>query len=299
MSKQILVSVLINSYNGDKFIEKSIQSVLDQSLQNFEIIFWDNCSKDSTQSKIKLFNDPRIKYYLSSEHTSQYEARKQAILKCNAELIAILDVDDWWDSKKLEKQTKLFSDKKIGFSCTNAWIVNERKNKNKKLAFKLLPNGSIINELLKKNFITMSSLMIRKESYLSLEYGFNPAYEIIGDFDLAIRLALQNQFASLQEPLTYYRQHENNLTFVKIEKNIRELIDFYKVIKINPEINKNKYFNIFKNNIIFSSALLLILENKRFLAMKKIFLISSILHLLKLLIVLSLPKKIIRKIRSR
>ena len=299
MTNVNLVSVVINCFNGEKFLNQSVKSVLNQSYTNWELIFWDNCSTDNTKLEFNKISDHRFRYYLSTEHTSQYEARNQAVVKCKGEFIAFLDVDDWWSKTKLERQISLFEDNEIGFSSTNAWIINERRNNRKSIAFKNIPNGNVLNNLLKKDFVTMSSLMIRKSIYNLLDSGFNPKYEIIGDFDLVLRLAQISKFKSIQEPLVYYRQHQNNLTFVKIEKNIRELIELFNDNENNLKINKSKNFYLFKNNIIFSHALMLTLESKRLLAFKKILEVTNIRHFLKFLLIFILPKGIIRKIRSR
>ena len=66
-TKYNLISVIVNCYNGEKFINRCIKSILDQSYQNFEIIFWDNNSNDKTFQIIKKFDDKRIKYFKSKK----------------------------------------------------------------------------------------------------------------------------------------------------------------------------------------------------------------------------------------
>ncbi len=298
MAKNNLVSVIINCFNGEKYVHQSINSLLNQTYTHWELIFWDNCSTDKTKIEFDKLSDPRLNYFLANKHTSQYEARNQALKNCNGEFIAFLDVDDWWNKFKLEKQLTLFEDKQVGFSCTNAWIINERKNK-KKIAFKDIPNGKVLENLLQKNFVTMSTLMIRKNILELLDYNFNPRYEIIGDFDLVLRLAQITICKSLQEPLAYYRQHEQNLTHLKIETNIKELIDLHIYLKKNDNITKTNNYLLFRNNIIFSHSLILILEGKRVQAFIKIIESRSFIHFIKFLLILILPKNFIRKLRSR
>lgn len=298
MAKNNLVSVIINCFNGEKYVHESINSLLNQTYTHWELIFWDNCSTDKTKIEFDKLSDPRLNYFLANKHTSQYEARNQALKNCNGEFIAFLDVDDWWNKSKLEKQLKLFEDKQVGFSCTNAWIINERKNK-KRIAFKDIPNGKVLENLLQKNFVTMSTLMIRKNILELLDYNFNPRYEIIGDFDLVLRLAQITICKSLQEPLAYYRQHEQNLTHLKIETNIKELVDLHIYLKKNDNITKTNNYLLFKNNIIFSHSLILILEGKRVQAFIKIIESRSFIHFIKFLLILILPKNFIRKLRSR
>ena len=104
--KQELVSVIINSFNGAKFLEKSINSVLNQTYQNFEIIFWDNASSDETKQKIKNFSDSRLKPIFSTSFKRLYDAKHQAILNSNGKYLAFLDVDDWWNEEKVQTAKK-------------------------------------------------------------------------------------------------------------------------------------------------------------------------------------------------
>ena len=104
MNNEPLVSVIMNCYNGASFIKKSISSVINQNYKNWEIIFWDNRSTDDTYLEICKFSDTRIKYYLAEKHTTLYQARNYAIEKANGDFYAFLDVDDWWDQNKLNKQ---------------------------------------------------------------------------------------------------------------------------------------------------------------------------------------------------
>ena len=78
MHNQPLVSILINCYNGEKYIREAIDSVIAQTYANWEIIFWDNQSIDSSASIVKSYNDVRIKYYYAPTHTLLYDARKLA-----------------------------------------------------------------------------------------------------------------------------------------------------------------------------------------------------------------------------
>ena len=144
-----LVSVLINCFNGEKYLRQAIESVLAQTYKNWEIVFWDNQSTDSSAEKFHQYaeNDNRLRYFYANKHTLLYEARNLAIKKARGEFIAILDADDWWHPRKLEMQIPLFVDKEIGMVYGNYWSVKEGK---KELQYKKdLPRGEILNYLLK------------------------------------------------------------------------------------------------------------------------------------------------------
>ena len=84
---QPLVSVVINCFNGEKYLRQCIKSVINQSYKNWELVFWDNCSKDNSIKIIKSFKDKRIKFYKSKSLKNLYQARNLALNKCNGKYI--------------------------------------------------------------------------------------------------------------------------------------------------------------------------------------------------------------------
>ena len=108
------MSVIINCFNGDRYLNYCIRSVLNQTYKNWEIIFWDNVSRDRSKEIFKSFKDKRLKYFYTSKKVSLYVSRNAAINKARGNFIAFLDVDDIWYPNKLKLQLKKFSDEKVG-----------------------------------------------------------------------------------------------------------------------------------------------------------------------------------------
>ena len=79
MSKQPLVSVIINCFNGEMYLREALNSVIAQTYKNWEIIFWDNKSEDKSAEIFKSYVDKRFQYFYANEHTSLYKARNLAI----------------------------------------------------------------------------------------------------------------------------------------------------------------------------------------------------------------------------
>ncbi len=98
-----LVSVIMNCFNGEQYLREAIDSVIAQTYQNWELIFYDNQSIDNSAEIFKTYNDKRLRYFYASNHTLLYEARNNAIQYASGYFLAFLDVDDWWDPLKLEK----------------------------------------------------------------------------------------------------------------------------------------------------------------------------------------------------
>ena len=104
MTKNPLVSIIMNCHNGQIFLEESLKSIFSQSYENWELIFWDNKSNDKSKKILNNFKDKRIKYFYSNEFNTLYKSRNLAVKKATGKFITFLDTDDIWNKKKLEKQ---------------------------------------------------------------------------------------------------------------------------------------------------------------------------------------------------
>lgn len=235
-----LISIIVNCYNGEKYLCEAIDSVLSQTYKNWELIFYDNQSNDNSAEIFKEYIDHRLHYIYAPNHTPLYEARNYAYEQSKGEFITFLDVDDWWEPTKLKDQIKLFSDQCVGLVYSNFWIARTGSQKLKIAHKKILPSGFVLNEQLKNYTVGMLTIMVRRTSLDSLNYVFDPYYQIMGDFDLVVRLAVEWKFGSIQRPNAYYRMHNNNMS-----KKFRHL----QIIEMQHWIEKTEgQFNI-SNNI--------------------------------------------------
>ena len=121
-----LVSIIMNCFNGEQYLEEALKSVLDQTYENWELIFWDNRSEDESSDIFKKFKDNRFKYFLSDRHTTLCKARNLAIEKTKGDFLAFIDTDDMWLPNKLEKQIPLFKDNSVGLVYGNYWLFNKK-----------------------------------------------------------------------------------------------------------------------------------------------------------------------------
>jgi glycosyltransferase involved in cell wall biosynthesis len=275
-----LVSIIMNCYNGETYLAEAVKSILFQTYKNFEVIFWDNKSNDESANIYKSFNDKRLKYFLSNEHTSLYEARNLAIKKSKGKLIAFLDADDLWSSDKLYLQIKKFKNKKVGLVFSNYYFLNQRTGK-KKLAYKKkLPEGIIFNELLKDYFIGINTVVMKKSIFKNKNI-FNKKFNIIGDFDFFIRISQNIYFTAIHLPLVTYRIHDKNFSNNNYKMYISELKIWLNSHKL---LSDNNFFYV-KEKIIYLEAMLNILSKKYIASLKKIFQISSHIKKIKFLII--------------
>jgi glycosyltransferase involved in cell wall biosynthesis len=227
-----LVSVIMNCHNGETYLKESINSLINQTYKNWELIFWDNFSSDSSKEVLMQFSDKRIKYYYAKNFTTLYEARNLAIKKTSGEFISFLDTDDWWDPKRLEKQIELFfKDKNLDIVYTNFYFFYNKTKTKKIVSKKNLPDGKITQKLLiNYNIGGILTALCKKKIFQTKK--FIGKYEIIGDFDFFVDVSLSSFFGCIQEPLAYYRIHGSNTSLRKIHLYIQELESWLKNNKI-------------------------------------------------------------------
>lgn len=114
-----LVSVIMPSYNTAPYIKETIQSVLNQTYTNWELIIVDDCSTDDTEDVLATINDSRIRYFKNEKNSGAAASRNKALREAGGQWIAFLDSDDLWMPEKLEKQISFMEKNNYSFSYTN------------------------------------------------------------------------------------------------------------------------------------------------------------------------------------
>ena len=137
-----MVSVIVPCYNCENYIEEAINSILNQTFSDFEILVVDDLSTDNTAHILEKLRkrDKRIKYFKLSKKGGATGARNKALREAKGKYIAFLDGDDLWEPQKLEKQIKFMEDNNIYFSYTDYEYIDEkskRLNRMRKCPFKM------------------------------------------------------------------------------------------------------------------------------------------------------------------
>ena len=162
------VSVITPSYNSEKYISKTIESVQAQGYQNWEMVIVDDCSTDKTCEIVQTFSekDPRIKLLRQEKNAGAGAARTRAMRASTGRFIAYLDADDIWKPEKLEKQVRFMLDKDCGFSCASYEVIDDDGNKKGKEVH-MLPAvdyvGFLTNNLLQTVGIMVDTRKVDKE----------------------------------------------------------------------------------------------------------------------------------------
>jgi glycosyltransferase involved in cell wall biosynthesis len=281
---KIVVSVVINCYNGEKYLKQAIDSVLNQSFSDFELIFWDNQSTDNSASIVLSYDDNRIKYFFSDSHDILGMARNKAIEKSLGEFITFLDCDDYWLPNKLKSQIEIMNSGDYVLSYAGVLIVDNNMNE----IVNLYPahlNGYRFNDLLGNFDINMATPIIRRQSLLDYGLNFDSQIYASEEVNLFLKLAYYGNISSSSETLAVIRSGYNGLTqkslkfwYKDLETTIKQLLSIDNEIpikfpdgynKINAKMNyyKSRYYLNSKQyiNTIFSAYKSAKLSKKYFL----------------------------------
>jgi len=234
INKSPLVSIIMNCYNGEKYLRQSIKSILSQTYQNWELIFWDNLSTDNSKKILKNFNDKRIKYFSSNSFLTLYEARNIAIKSATGKYVSFLDTDDYWIEDKLYKQISFLEKNKLCKIIYSNFIVKNEVKRKEYIFCESLPSGKITKDLLKSYLIGILTVCMERDIFST--QIFNKKYNIIGDLDFFINLSKNYNIECINEPLASYRVHDDNYSKKKIRTYISELSSWIK----ENEIQFNK-----------------------------------------------------------
>lgn len=297
-----LVSIVMNCFNGEKFLKRALKSIINQKYENWELIFWDNLSTDQSKNIFLDFKDKRFKYYCSEKFKRLYDARNDALKKCEGEYISFLDIDDYWYEEKLNKQIQLMEkNKNIGLVYSNFLIVNMNKFffKKKKINTKLFRSGIITEHLIKNYFIGLLTVMIRKSFMKKDLSAFDSKYNMISDFDYILRFSQTYKIDFLKETLAVYNQHQDQLQLKNLFTQATQFNEWFenKVIK-QKVFGTNKDFTTFEKKRNFLNFIKNTENKNIFTKFKKLIFYQNNLDKVKLFIIIFLPKKIFEKIFS-
>ena len=257
VKKKPLVSIIMNCYNGQKYLKQSITSIINQTYKNWELIFFDNCSNDNSLYIVNSFKDKRIKVFKSKSFLRLYRARNQAISCAKGKYITFLDTDDLWIKKKLKLQLEHILKYNMKFCFSNYYnLKNKKKWKNINMKNFKINTQELINDY------KIGILTVMLERSIFQKNKFNSKYEIIGDFDFFINLSLKIKLYYITKPLAFYRIHNSNLS-KQISLYINELENW---------IYENKKKNKFKKIVFFKLYIYLFkLKLKKILNLKNSF----------------------------
>jgi len=242
-----LVSIVINCFNGEKYLKEALSSIKKQKYQNFEVIFWDNFSNDESKKIFLDFVDNRFKYFYSEKKLKLYDARNHALSKCQGDLITFLDVDDIWLENKLYEQVKEFKKNNSDIIYSNYYLKKDKNNKLKEIKVQNI-SSNFLNHYLKKYDVALLTICLKKSFLNAKSNIFDPNFNVIGDYAFMMKMAPVSKISIIQKPLAIYRLHNQNYTFLNYDELAKEL-RFW--LKQNTNLNNLRNIKFFEKKLFY------------------------------------------------
>ncbi|MBZ2166167.1 glycosyltransferase family 2 protein [Methanobacterium spitsbergense] len=233
---ELFVSIIIPTYNRANLITRAINSILDQSYTNYEIIVVDDGSTDNTKEVIQRFNEDKINYYVHKKNRGAAAARNTGIKYSKGDFIAFQDSDDKWLPEKLEKEMDVFleASDKIGVVYSGYWHIKDNKKIYIPTPKVTKKEGNIHFELLKGNFVSGLSV-IRKICFKKVGL-YDENLPNLEDWELYIRISKYFSFKFIDEPLSIAYCSSDSAS-INYSKNLK-----------SSEIILKKHFADFNDN---------------------------------------------------
>lgn len=219
-----LVSVIMPSWNTAKYIGESIQSVINQTYTNWELIIVDDCSTDNTEEVVSSYKDSRIRFIKNADNVGAAIARNRGLREARGEWIAFLDSDDLWTSDKLEKQLDFMNENGYFLSFTEYEKIDEDDN-----SLNIYISGpAVVDKRKMYNYDYIGQLTMM---YNAKHFGLIQIEDIKKNNDYAIRLQLFKKPGTeaflLKENLAKYRIRKNSISHDKIRKKLKSHYDLF------------------------------------------------------------------------
>lgn len=256
MDEEIKVSIVMPSYNASRFVTAAIDSVLAQTVQDFEILVVDDGSTDNTREVLAKYDSPKVRY-LYKKNGGVSSARNYGIENARGKYIAFLDADDLWLPEKLEKQLAILeADEKIGLVYAATEKVDEQlqtvghieANSYDDYCEALLLNLNIVAG-------SCSSAIVRRDVALQTN-GFDAEFSTCADWEYWLRLSLLTTFAPVKDYLVKYRVVAGSMSsnpFVSKKDTLGVLNKFF-ARKDLPEKYKKLKNKALSNNLMVVSG---------------------------------------------
>jgi len=238
-----LVSVVIPYYNGEKFIEEAVESVIKQSYRNLELIFVDDGSQEKPDKIIaKYGHNERFRYIRHKHNKGIAATRNTGMGASRGKYIAFLDQDDIWLNDKIEKQIKVFkqANDNLGMVCTGMYFADSVG-----VAFRQLNGYDDTNQrkMTKDMFfssINSGSIMMIKTECMNEVGFFDEDFVAYDDFDYWMRTAKKFNIKYINAPLAKKRFHESNTSLYNLSVFPDTIKAYHKACQIHPFLNKYK-----------------------------------------------------------
>lgn len=231
-----VISIILPTYNGGKYIRRAIDSIISQSFNSWELLVINDGSSDDTENIIKEYIkiNPRIIYIKNEVNLGIQKTLNKGLREAKGEYIARIDDDDEWiDKDKLKKQV-LFLDDNFDYVLVGTGVVVIDENNNELFRY-LLPekNEDIRNKILGKNCFVHSSVMFKKDIVLKVGgYDESQNTRHVEDYDLWLKIGTLGKFANLPVYAVSFTQREGSISSKNKIEQFKKDITLIKSFKI-------------------------------------------------------------------
>lgn len=234
--KKPLVSFVMNCYNGEKYLHRSLDSILKQTYSNWELVFWDNASTDRSKEILESYNEPRFKYYCSKENVSLGQARAWAVDVCQGEFVAFLDVDDEWMSRKTEIQVREMLKDDYVMSCGGVLEVDEENPSRRRESFIPRKSGYLFEQELFNFDLNLPTAFLSLKAVREKGLNFDPFVKASEEVCLFMQLIYGEKVCIVNDILATYYIRRNSLTNKCIDRwYIERFYILDKIKETHPE----------------------------------------------------------------
>ncbi|AFL95200.1 putative glycosyl transferase, family 2 protein 3 [Thermococcus cleftensis] len=229
------VSVIIPTYNRDRLLRRAIESVLNQSFDDFEVLVVDGARSESTRELIRSFGDGRLRY-VPQRGKGIANARNLGVLKARGKFIAFLDDDDRWREDKLELQMEAFRELPGDYGLIYTAFTYYYLERGRILGIKHpRASGDVYGHMLRDNITGTSTIMVRRECFRRAGL-FRESFPTCEDWDMWLRMAKLCRFGAIDEPLVDYSIHSGQFSFAKYLAGRYRMIEEHGDIRHDPRV---------------------------------------------------------------
>ena len=258
------ISIIIPTFNSEKFLTRTLNSLKYQEYQNFETIIIDNSSSDKTDSIVKKYSlSLDIKFIKVKNEGIIARSRNKGINQSKGSIICFLDSDDFWDKKKLLRINEVYNKEKFDVCCHNEIAIDQKGSQFKYLRYKVNTKDLYQSLLTLGNCLSTSAVSIKRDYLIKKNLYFSEKKDFITaeDYDLWLNLAKKNaKFLFLEEYLGFYQFHNNSNSNQNLVNHLSKVDNV--IFDHLSKLNNKKLINLVKLRLHLSKTKLNIKKKK-------------------------------------
>jgi len=239
-SRRPFFSVIMNCYNGEEYLKRAIDSVYSQKFKDWEIIFVNNASTDSSRCIAQSYCD-KLKYYQLPQTLPYGYARKFAVEQASGEWITFLDVDDFWDVRKLQVQHNRLHESNFVI-CYAGFYSVDIGGRVFGTTLPSLESGSLLGGQLLQFEVNTVTMALRRDILIAHNITYNGELTSSADDNIVLRLLAKGSCCVIHMPLAYYTVSQNSLSAREMKNWASDRFATATQLKLENPDSETRYF---------------------------------------------------------